>query len=260
MAFDNIVLQLDGPVATLTINRPDKRNAVNNATVEEIDRALAQVESDRRVRVLILTGAGDKAFVAGADIQELQRRDLVLGRYESGRRQEVYNRIERLEIPSIAAINGFALGTGLELAMACTLRIAAAGVKLGQPEIKLGVIPGAGGTQRLRRLVGLGKAMEMILTGEPITAEAALALGLVNRVVPADCLLEETRKLAAALTALPKRALQYAKEAVLRGSDSPLYEGLAHESHLHALACDSEDKREGVAAFLQKRAPKFTGR
>jgi enoyl-CoA hydratase len=260
MAFENIVLQVDGPIATLSINRPEKRNAVNNATVEEIDRALAQVEGDASIRVLILTGAGDKAFAAGADINELARRDLVLGRYESGRRQEVYTRIERLEIPSVAAVNGFALGTGLELAMACTLRVAAAGSKLGQPEIKLGIIPGAGGTQRLRRLVGQGRAMEMILTGEPITAEHALEIGLVNRVVPPERLQEEARALAEKLAALPRRALNYAKDAVLRSFDSTIFEGLAHESHLHALACASEDKQEGVAAFLQKRAPKFTGR
>jgi enoyl-CoA hydratase len=260
MSFENILLEVEGPIVTLTVNRPEKRNAVNNATVEEIDRALAQLEGNHALRVLILTGAGDKAFVAGADIRELERRDLVLGRYESGRRQEVYNRIEQLEIPSIAAVNGIALGTGLELAMACTLRVAAAGVKLGQPEIKLGIIPGAGGTQRLRRLVGMGRAMEMILTGEPISAEEALAMGLVNRVVAPERLMEETQKLASVLMALPRRALQYAKEAVLRGSDASLAEGLAHESHLHALACGSEDKREGVAAFLQKRAPHFKGR
>ena len=258
--FENILLETDGVIATLTINRPDKRNAVNNATVEEIDQALDQVEANPDLRVLILTGAGDKAFVAGADIQELDRRDTILGRTETRRRQEVYTRIEQLEIPSIAAINGWALGTGLELTMVCTLRVASANAKMGQPEVKLGIIPGAGGTYRLPRLVGMGRAMEIILTGEPVTADQALAMGLVNRVVPPEKLMEEVRKLAESIAALPKLAVQYAKEAVLRCVEGSLVEGLAHESYLHALACGTQDKKEGVASFLEKRDPKFTGR
>jgi len=258
--FENIFLETDGVIATLTINRPDKRNAVNNAAVEEIDQALDQVEANPDLRVLILTGAGDKAFVAGADIQELDRRDTILGRTETRRRQEVYTRIEQLEIPSIAAINGWALGTGLELTMVCTLRVASANAKMGQPEVKLGIIPGAGGTYRLPRLVGMGRAMEMVLTGESVTADQALAMGLVNRVVPPEKLMEEVRKLAESIAALPKLAVQYAKEAVLRCVEGSLVEGLAHESYLHALACGTQDKREGVASFLEKRDPKFTGR
>ena len=258
--FENILLETDGVIATLTINRPDKRNAVNNATVEEIDQALDQVEANPDLRVLILTGAGDKAFVAGADIQELDRRDTILGRTETRRRQEVYTRIEQLEIPSIAAINGWALGTGLELTMVCTLRVASANAKMGQPEVKLGIIPGAGGTYRLPRLVGMGRAMEIILTGEPVTADQALAMGLVNRVVPPEKLMEEVRKLAESFAALPKLAVQYAKEAVLRCVEGSLVEGLAHESYLHALSCGTQDKKEGVASFLEKRDPKFTGR
>ena len=209
---------------------------------------------------MILTGAGDKAFVAGADITELARRDTVLGRIETRRRQEVYTRIEMLEIPSIAAINGFALGTGLELAMACTLRVASSSSKLGQPEVKLGIIPGAGGTQRLPRLVGMGRAMEMILTGDPITAEQALAMGLVNRVVAPETLMEEAKKLAGVIAANPGMAVQYAKEAVQRYSEGSLASGLAHESYLHALSCGTHDKKEGVAAFLEKRPPKFDGK
>lgn len=258
--FANILCETAGTVFTLTINRPDKRNAVNAATVEEIDQALAQVESSPELRVFILTGAGDKAFVAGADIHELDKRDTVSGRIETRRRQEVYTRIERLEIPSIAAINGWALGTGLELAMACTLRVASDNALLGQPEVKLGIIPGAGGTQRLPRLVGMGRAMEMILTGEPVRADQALTIGLVNRVVAPDQLLAEVAKLAESLAARPKLALQYAKEAVLRFAEGSLAEGLAHESYLHALACGTFDKKEGIAAFLEKRDPKFTGR
>lgn len=258
--FENILLEIDGVIATLTINRPDKRNAVNNATVEEIDQALDQVEANRDLRVLILTGAGEKAFVAGADIKELDNRDTILGRTETRRRQEVYTRIEQLDIPSIAAINGWALGTGLELTMVCTLRVASAKARMGQPEVKLAIIPGAGGTYRLPRLVGMGRAMEMILTGNPVTADEALAMGLVNRVVPPEKLMEEARALAETIAALPKLAVQYAKEAVLRCVEGSLVEGLAHESYLHALSCGTQDKKEGVASFLEKREPKFTGR
>ncbi|MGO9017942.1 MAG: enoyl-CoA hydratase/isomerase family protein [Syntrophobacteraceae bacterium] len=203
MTFENIKLEYADGIAFLTINRPEKRNAVNNATVEEIDKGLSEIEKENGARVLILTGAGDKAFAAGADISELARRDTLLGRSETRRRQEVYTRIEMLEIPSIAAINGFALGTGLELAMACTMRVAGSSAKLGQPEVKLGIIPGAGGTQRLPRLVGMGRAIEMILTGDPITAEQALAIGLVNRVVAPEMLMAEVRKLAASICGNP---------------------------------------------------------
>ena len=258
--FENIILEIDGSIATLTINRPEKRNAVNNATVEEIDQALDQIEANPELRVLILTGAGEKAFVAGADIHELNKRDTQLGRVETRRRQQVYSRIEQLEIPSIAAINGWALGTGLELALVCSLRVASEKAKMGQPEVKLGIIPGAGGTFRLPRLVGLGRAMEMILTGEPVTAEEALSMGMVNRVVPLEKLMEEVRALAKILASRPKLAIQYAKEAVLRCNEGSLTEGLAHESYLHALACGTEDKKEGVTSFLEKREPKFKGK
>ena len=255
----NILFEIESAIAKLTINRPDKRNAVDNATVEEIDQALAQVEKNPGIRVLILTGAGDKAFVAGADIHELDKRDTLRGRSETRRRQEVYTRIEQLEIPSIAAINGWALGTGLELAMACTLRVASSKARLGQPEVKLGITPGAGGTQRLPKLVGMGRAMEMILTGDPISADQALAMGLVNRIAEPDQLLDEVENLAKTLASRPRLALQYSKEAVLRSGEGSLAEGLAHESYLHALSCGTQDKKEGVASFLQKRDPKFTG-
>jgi len=258
--FQNLRLDKEGPIVVLTINRPDRRNALDNATVDELDSALAQIEADDALRVLILTGAGDKAFVAGADIAELSARDRISGRRDTRRRQEVYTRLEQLEIPSIAAINGFALGTGLELAMACTLRIASDKAQLGQPEVKLGIIPGAGGTQRLPRIVGLGRAMELVLTGEPITASAALSMGLINRMVPAEKLMEACQALAATLASRPRLAVQYAKEAVLRAGEGSLAEGLAHESYLHALACAADDKAEGVKAFLEKRDPQFTGR
>ena len=258
--YENILLTFEDGIAYLTINRPDKMNAVNNATVEELDDALSKIEQDLDVRVMILTGAGEKAFVAGADIQEVKARNSLLGRSETRRRQEVYTRIEQLEIPSIAAINGWALGTGLELAMACTMRVASAKARMGQPEVKLGIMPGAGGTQRLPQLVGMGIAMELILTGDPIKADRALAIGLVNRVVEPDQLMDEVKALAATLSSRPKLALQYAKEAVLRFAEGSLSQGLAHESYLHALSCGTEDKQEGVAAFLEKRDPKFTGK
>ena len=257
---DNITLEIEGPIAVLTINRPEKRNAVNNQTVEDIDAALAQVEKNPDLRVLILTGAGEKAFVAGADVNELAKRDTLLGRSETRRRQEVYTRIEQLEIPSIAAINGWAVGTGLEIAMACSMRVASEKAKMGQPEVKLGITPGAGGTQRLPRLVGMGRALEMILTGDPVGAEEAKAMGLVNRVVPHDQVLAEAKKLAETIAARPKLAIQYSKAAVLRYADGSLSEGLDHESYLHALSCGTADKKEGVAAFLEKRDPKFTGK
>lgn len=258
--FENILLDIDGVIATLTLNRPDKLNAVNNATVEELDQALEQIEKNSDLRVLILTGAGEKSFVAGADINEVNNRDAIIGRGETRRRQEVYSRIENLEIPSIAAINGFALGTGLELAMVCSMRIASTKALLGQPEVKLGILPGAGGTQRLPKLIGMGRAMEMILTGDPVKADAALSMGLVNKVVEPDQLMDEAKKLAGTIAERPKLAIQYAKEAVLRYADGSLAQGLAHESYLHTLACGTADKKEGVAAFLEKRKPTFTGK
>jgi len=258
--FENILLSVEDGVGVLTVNRPKVRNAADKATVEEIDQALAQIEADETARVLIVTGAGDKAFVAGADLNELKERDIVTGRLHTRRRQEVLTRLEQLEIPSIAAVNGWAMGFGLELAMACTLRLAAATAKMGQPEIKLGIIPGAGGTQRLCRLVGMGRAMEMILTGDPIGADEAQACGLVNRVVLLEELMDVAHELAQTLASRPKLALQYAKEAVLRGTNGSLAEGLAHESYLHALSCGTQDKEEGVGAFLEKRKPDFKGR
>ncbi len=258
--FENIRFEKEGVIATITVDRPKFRNAADNATVNEIDAALALIEEDADLRVLIVTGAGDKAFVAGADLNELKDRDIITGRRHTRRRQEVMTRLEQLEIPSIAAVNGWAMGFGLELAMACTLRVAAATAKMGQPEVKLGIIPGAGGTQRLPRLVGMGHAMEMVLTGDPVDAEKALSIGLVNRVVPLDKLMAETGRLAEAFAARPKLAVQYAKEAVLRFAEGSLAEGLAHESYLHALSCGTEDKKEGVTAFLEKRDARFTGR
>ncbi len=258
--YENLILEKDGELAILTINRPKMRNALNDATIEEIARAVKEVESDDQLRVLIVTGSGKKAFVAGADINELKVRDPLLGRTITKRRQQVFSMLEDLPIPSIAALNGWTMGAGLELAMACTMRIAASGVRMGQPEVKLGITPGAGGSQRLPRLVGMGKAMELILTGDPIDATEAHRIGLVNRVVEPGELMDEAKKLAETIAARPRLAIQYSKEAVLRFMDGSLAEGLAHESYLHALSCGTEDKEEGVAAFLEKRTPQFKGR
>ncbi len=258
--YQFLKLEKEPPLAYITINRPEVMNALSNALTEELGQAFDEVEKDEEIRVLIITGAGQKAFMAGADIKEVQERDFVLGRKQTRRRQEVLNKLAEMPIPVIAAINGFALGAGLEMAIACTLRIASTNAKMGSPEVNLGIIPGDGATQRLPRLVGFGRAMELVLTGGMIDAEEAYRIGLVNKVVPLENLMDEVKKLANLLASKPPLALQYAKEAVNRSMEVGLYEGMAHESYLHALACASEDKKEGVAAFLEKRKAQFKGK
>ncbi len=257
--FELLIYEKEAPLAIITINRPKVMNALSNALVEEFDKAFDMIENDSEIRALIITGAGDKAFMAGADIKELEQRDFILGREQTRRRQQVFNRLMEMNIPSIAAVNGFALGGGLELAIACTLRVAAEGARFGSPEVNLGIIPGDGATQRLPRMIGFGRAMEMILTGSMIDAQEAYRIGLVNKVVPAEELMDAAKKLAGKIVQKSPLAIQYAKEAVNRSLEVGLYEGLAHESYLHALACATEDKKEGVAAFLEKRKPNFQG-
>lgn len=258
--FDLLIYRKEAPVAFITINRPDAMNALSNALVEEFDKAFDLVEQDAEVRALIITGAGDKAFMAGADIKELEKRDLILGRQQTKRRQAVFNRLAEMKIPVIAAVNGFALGAGLELAIACTLRVACEEARFGSPEVNLGIIPGDGATQRLPRLIGFGRAMEMVLTGDFVEAPEAYRIGLVNKVAAKDALLETALKLALKIAAKAPVAVQCAKEAVNRSLEVGLYEGLAHESYLHALTCATEDKKEGVTAFLEKRKPSFRGK
>jgi enoyl-CoA hydratase len=258
--FELLTYAKEGPFAFITINRPKVMNALSHALVEEFDKAFDLVEEDEEVRALIITGAGDKAFMAGADIKELEARDFIKGRQQTKHRQEVFNRLAEMRVPVIAAINGFALGAGLELAVACTLRVAADNAKLGSPEVNLGIIPGDGATQRLPRLVGFGRAMELVLTGDFIDAEEAYRIGLVNKVVPAEELMEAAKKLAGKIAKKAPLAIQFAKEAVNRSLEVGIYEGLAHESYLHALACATEDKKEGVQAFLEKRKPDFQGK
>jgi enoyl-CoA hydratase len=260
MPYDNLILDRDGHVATITINRPKVLNALNTPTMDELRRAALEVRHDPAVRALILTGAGERAFVAGADINELSVQSPTGGRDHALRGQHVLDLIENLGKPVIAAINGFALGGGCELAMACTLRLAADTAMLGQPEIKLGIIPGYAGTQRLGRLVGKGRAMELVLRGHQINAQEALQIGLVNRVVPAASLMDETRTLANELAAAAPIALRYAIDAINRGSDMPFADACVFEATLFGLVASTDDMREGTRAFLEKRRPRFEGR
>ena len=247
-------------VRTIAVHRPDKLNALNAATLDALDRAFADAAADPAVRVVVLTGSGPKAFVAGADIAEMNGLAPVEGRDFSLRGTRMMRRVERMPKPVIAMINGFALGGGLELAMCCHLRIAADTARLGQPEINLGLIPGFGGTQRLLRLCGRAATLELCLTGAPVTAERALQLGIVNRVVPSAELQAETLKLAAQLAGAAPLALRGMLDCVNVGGECGLEEGLEYESVQFGLVFATEDMREGTAAFLGKRAPEFRGR
>ncbi len=257
--FDNLLVERDGAVAILTINRPTVLNALNSQTIDELRRAMLDLKQDATARSIVVTGAGPKSFVAGADINELAVLTPAAGRDHALAGQHVFDVIENLGKPVIAAINGFALGGGCELAMACTLRIAADTAKLGQPEIALGLIPGYAGTQRLSRLIGKGRALEMLLTGAPVGAEEALRIGLVHRVVPAADLMAEARKLAAQLAANAPIAMRYIISAVNKGFEMPFAEACQYEATLFGLVASTGDMREGTAAFLEKRKPQFKG-
>ena len=259
MPYTFLTVAVSECIATVTLNNPPS-NLLNERVLKELDQAFGELEADEKVRVVILTAAG-RFFCPGADIHDLTR--LVAshqGTEVAGRGQGLLNRIERFDKPVIAAINGTCMGGGLEMAMACHMRVAAAGSMFGLPEIKIGLIPGFGGTQRLPRIIGPSKAAELILTGEPLTAEEALALGLVNRVVPAQDLLMQARSLAEKVTAKGRLATQAALRAIRTGLDSPMAEGLAREAQLFGELCETADKKEGTAAFLEKRIPKFTDR
>jgi enoyl-CoA hydratase len=258
--YKTLIYEKKDTIGLLTINRPDKLNALSNELMEELSRFLDDVENDEDLRVLVITGAGEKAFVAGADIQELVNRDAMLGRKVSQTRQEIFSRIENLPVPAIAAVNGYALGGGLELALACSIRVCSEQAQFGAPEVKLGIIPGDGGTQRLPRLVGLGRAMEMVLTGDFIDAQEAYRIGLVNQIVSHDDLMDKAMSLAQKIAKRPPLAVRYAKEAVNRSQGGDRSAGYALESYLHALTCTTEDKKEGVQAFLEKRKGTFKGK
>ena len=260
MDFDNLLLERDGAVAVVTVNRPPVLNALNSATLDDLRRAALSLKHDPDVRAIIVTGSGDKSFVAGADISELAVLNPVQFKQHALRGQHVFDLIENLGKPVIAAINGYALGGGCELAMACTLRIAADTARIGQPEINLGIIPGYGGTQRLARLVGKGVALELLLSGRQLTADEALQIGLVNRVVPAATLLPNARSLAAELALKAPIAVQYIIESVNKGLEVSFDKAQFLEATLFGLSASTDDMREGTRAFLEKRKPDFKGR
>jgi enoyl-CoA hydratase len=249
--YKTLIYKKKENIGTLTINRPDKLNAISNELTAELHSLLSELEKDEELKALIITGAGDKAFVAGADIKELVDRDARIGRRVSRERQEVFSRIENLPVPVIAAVNGYALGGGLEIALACNIRLCSEKAQFGAPEVKLGIIPGDGGTQRLPRLV---------VTGDFIDAQEAYRIGLVNKVFPHEELMDKAMELAQKIASRPPLAVKYAKEAVNRSQEGDKASGYALESYLHALTCTTEDKKEGVAAFLEKRKGKFKGK
>jgi enoyl-CoA hydratase len=260
MAYETLQLAVDERVATIALNRPKVLNALNAAMVRELGEAFAALADDGAVRVVLLRGAGGKAFAAGADISELANADAATGQQMAESTQRVFRRIETLGKPVIACIDGFALGGGCELAMACTLRLASQTARLGQPEIRLGLIPGFGGSQRLPRLVGQGAALKMLLTGALVDAAEALRIGLVDEVVPAETLQDRATELARLIADMPALAVAAAIEAVGRGADLPLDEALALEAALFGRLSGTEDKREGTQAFLEKRSAVWVGR
>jgi enoyl-CoA hydratase len=260
MSFENILVERDGAVAIVTLNRPKVLNALNTQTIDELRRAILELKRDDGVRAVILTGAGEKSFIAGADINELATQTPTSGREHAIAGQHVFDLIEHLGKPVIAAINGYALGGGCELAMACSIRIAADTAKLGQPEVNLGLIPGYAGTQRLARIVGRGRALELLLTGDQISAQEAHRLGLVNRVVPATELMAEAKKLAATLASKAPIAVRYILEAVHKGLEMPFPQAQIFEATLFGLVASTDDMREGTKAFLEKRKADFKGK
>ena len=260
MSYQTLLFEVRDGIAFVTINRPDKLNALNDQVMAELGQAADRITAEDAIRGVILTGAGPKAFVAGADIADLAKQGPFDGKARALRGQAVLRRLETCGKPVVAAVNGFALGGGCELALACHIRIASDNAKFGQPEVKLGIAPGYGGTQRLPRLVGKGRALQLILTGEMIDAAEAYRIGLVNKVVPAAELAVESEKLVRGILAMGPLAVRLALEAVERGLDMSLDEGLLLEANHFGLLAATADMKEGLTAFLEKRAPKFAGR
>jgi enoyl-CoA hydratase len=260
MRYQSVLYSLSNRIAIITINRPDKLNALNAQTKAELREVFTEIKTDPAIDVVILTGAGEKSFVAGTDINELTALNAASGKEFSLKGQEVFDLVENLGKPVIAAVNGYALGGGCELALACHIRIASENAKFGQPEVNLGIIPGYGGTQRLARLIGRGRAMEMILTGNLIDAQEALRVGLVNKVVPQAELLPTATKLAESIASKGQIAIRMALKAVNITEETTLSEGERLEASLFGVCCDTEDFKEGTTAFLEKRKPDFKGR
>jgi enoyl-CoA hydratase len=260
MAYQTVLYHVRNRVGTITVNRPEKLNALNALAMEELRDCIVAIRNDESVAVVIITGAGEKSFVAGTDIVELAELNAVAGEQFAGRGQEVLNLIEDLGKPVIAAVNGYALGGGCELALACHIRLASDRARFGQPEVNLGVIPGYGGTQRLARLIGKGRALEMILTGVHVDAQEAYRIGLVNKVYPAAELMPRAQAMAEVIASMGQRAIAFALEAVGAVSETTLKEGLVREAVLFGSCCATEDFREGTTAFLQKRKPVFRDR
>jgi len=259
LALANVKYEKKGSTAYVTVNRPKVLNALNTPTWTDLQAAFEDAKADKSVHGVILTGAGDKAFIAGADISELAHVDAYEAEESSRFGQGVLDLIENLGKPVIAAINGFALGGGCETAMACTMRITAEHARFGQPEVKLGLLPGGGGTQRLPRLVGKGRALQLILTGETITAQEAYRIGLVNEIVPAASLIERAEAILKQIAANAPIAVKFSLEAANKGLETSQSEGLALEASYFGICAATEDKKEGTTAFLEKRAPKFHG-
>lgn len=257
MDYENLTLEAKNSVVILTINRPDKLNALNGETLAELKIAFMELKKDDNVKVIVITGSGEKAFIAGADIAELNKLDMISGKEFSEKGQAVFNLIEQFEKPVIAAVNGFALGGGCEMALACHIRLASENAKFGQPEVNLGIIPGYGGTQRLARLINSGRAIEYILTGDIISANEALRIGLVNHVFPKDELMEKAIELAEKIASKPQNAVRLAIKAVNSTAQVSLNEGQNYEAVLFGLCCGTEDFKEGTSAFLEKRKPVF---
>ncbi|MCH8033954.1 MAG: enoyl-CoA hydratase/isomerase family protein [Bacteroidetes bacterium] len=257
MSYQTLLLDVKDNIAVVTLNRPDKLNALNTQTINDLNSVFDELKENEGVYVIVLTGSGEKAFVAGADIKELNKLDIISAKEFAEKGQQVFNKIEKFDKPIIAAVNGFALGGGCELALACHIRLASDNAKFGQPEVNLGIIPGYGGSQRLARLINTGRAMEYILTADMISADEAYRIGLVNKVYPLNELLDKSIEMAKKITGKGQQAIRLAVKAVIAVDEMSLKEGQKFEASLFALCCGTEDFKEGTSAFLEKRKPEF---